>query len=107
MIRTRIVLAVLFCLMLPFAAAAQILVGGGSIRFEPKGAAPVLFSHEKHVAANDRKCSGCHFGVFQMEKGSHKMNMSRITKGHFCGTCHNGRNAFDVEDKAQCTRCHR
>ena len=61
------------------------------IRFEPKGAAPVLFNHEKHVAANGRTCSGCHFGVFQMEKGSNRMNMSKITKGHFCGTCHNGK----------------
>ena len=105
--RKGIVLAVLLCSMMPLAAFAQILVGGGSMRFEPKGAAPVFFSHEKHVEANGRKCSVCHFGVFQMKKGSHKMNMSKITKGHFCGTCHNGKNAFDVENKAQCTLCHR
>jgi c(7)-type cytochrome triheme protein len=101
-----IVFAVLLCFMLPLGAAAQVLVGGGTIRYEPKGAAPVVFSHEQHVAANGRKCSGCHFGVFQMEKGSHKMNMSMMTKGHFCGTCHNGKTAFDVEDRAQCKRCH-
>jgi c(7)-type cytochrome triheme protein len=104
--RKVIVLALLFCFLLPLGAAAQLLVGGGSVRFEPKGAAPVLFNHEKHVAANGRKCSGCHFGVFQMEKGSNRMNMSKITKGHFCGTCHNGRTAFDVEDRAQCVKCH-
>ena len=81
--------------------------GRGTIRFEPKGAAPVVFNHEKHVAANDRKCSRCHYGLFVMEKGSNKMNMSMITKGNFCGACHNGKQAFDVEDKAQCARCHR
>jgi c(7)-type cytochrome triheme protein len=104
--RKTIVLAFLFCFLLPLGAAAQLLVGGGDIRFKPKGAAPVLFSHEKHVAANDRRCSSCHFGIFQMEKGSNRMNMSRITKGHFCGACHNGKTAFDVEDRAHCAKCH-
>ncbi len=106
MVKKGIILALLFCFILPLGALSQVLTGGGNIRFMPKGAAPVLFSHEKHVEANGRKCSGCHFGVFQMEKGSNRMNMSKITKGYFCGTCHNGRTAFDVEDRAQCTRCH-
>jgi c(7)-type cytochrome triheme protein len=105
--RKAVVLAFLCCFMLPLDAAAQLLVGGGSVRFEPKGASPVLFNHEKHVEANGRTCSGCHFGVFQMEKDSNRMNMSKITKGHFCGTCHNGKTAFDVEDRAQCARCHK
>ena len=105
--RKVIVLLLLFCFILPLGAAAQVLVGGGNIRFTPKGAVPVLFNHEKHVEANGRKCSGCHVGVFQMEKGSNRMNMSKITKGHFCGTCHNGKTAFDVEDRAQCARCHK
>ncbi len=102
-----VILVTMLCFMLPIGAVAQLLVGGGSIRFEPKGAAPVLFSHEKHVAATGRRCSQCHFGVFQMEKGSNRMDMSKITKGHFCGTCHNGKTAFDVEDRAQCVRCHK
>ncbi len=101
------ILVLLFCFLLPLGASAQILVGGGSIRYEPKGAKPVLFDHEKHVAANGRRCSACHFGIFQMEKGSNKMNMSKITKGHFCGVCHDGRTAFNVEDRSQCARCHK
>lgn len=105
--KSLMVLALLLCCTLPPAAVAQVLVGGGAVRFEPKGAAPVVFNHEKHVAANGRKCSGCHFGVFRMEKGSNKMNMSTITKGHFCGMCHNGKVAFDVEDRAKCAHCHR
>ena len=104
--RKGITLAVLLCFMLPLGAVAQVLVGGGTIRYDPKGAAPVVFNHEKHVAANGHRCSGCHFGVLQMEKGSQKMNMSMMTKGHFCGTCHNGKKAFDVADRAQCKRCH-
>ena len=105
--RKWLVIAMLFAFLLPTSLPAQVLVGGGNVRFTPKGASPVLFNHERHVAANGRSCSGCHFGVFQMEKGSHRMNMSKITKGHFCGTCHNGRKAFDVEDKGHCARCHR
>ncbi len=101
-----IILAILIFFIFPFGARAQVLVGGGTIRYDPKGAAPAVFNHEKHVEANGRRCSGCHFGVFQMEKGSYSMNMNMMTKGHFCGVCHNGKTAFDVEDHAQCKQCH-
>ncbi len=101
-----VVLSLVLCFMISSGAMAQLLVGGGNVRYEPKGAAPVLFNHEKHVTATGRKCSGCHFGVFQMKKGSNKMNMRKLTKGHFCGACHNGKIAFDVEDRTNCTRCH-
>ncbi len=107
MVKRIVVSAFLFGLLFASAASAQLLTGGGNVRYEPKGAAPVLFNHEKHVQANGRKCSGCHSGAFQMKKGSNKMNMSKITKGHFCGTCHNGRTAFDVDDRAHCNRCHK
>ncbi len=105
--KRKTALTIAFCFLLPLVAGAQVLVGGGNVRFTPKGAGQVLFSHEKHVAANGRRCSGCHFGVFQMEKGSHKMNMSKLTKGHFCGSCHNGSTAFDLADKTRCKTCHR
>ncbi len=104
--KTVTIVFLLFC-MFPFEASAQLLVGGGNVRYEPKGAKPVLFHHERHVNANGRKCSACHFGIFQMEKGSNRMNMSKITKGQFCGTCHNGRKAFDVDDRKHCVNCHK
>jgi c(7)-type cytochrome triheme protein len=106
MIRKAALPAVLICFLLPLGAAAQVMIGGGTLRYEPKGAAPVVFNHEKHLAANEHRCSVCHFGVFLMEKGSLKMNMDKMTKGNFCGTCHNGKTAFDVEDRAQCKKCH-
>jgi c(7)-type cytochrome triheme protein len=104
--RKVIILATLLCFMLPLGIPAQVHLGGGNIRFSPKGAKPVIFNHEKHLAVTEHKCSICHSGDFQMEKGSNKMNMSMMTKGHFCGTCHNGKTAFDVEDLAQCKKCH-
>jgi len=44
MIRTGIIFVMVLCLMMLLAATAQILDGGVSICFEPKGAPPVLFS---------------------------------------------------------------
>ncbi len=107
MIKKIVIPAFLSCFLFSAVASAQLLVGGGNVRYEPRGAAPVLFNHEKHVEANGRKCSSCHFGVFQMEKGSNRMNMSKITKGDFCGTCHNGKIAFDVDHREHCAKCHK
>jgi c(7)-type cytochrome triheme protein len=82
-------------------------VGGGDLTFAAKGAQPVFFSHAKHVDGKKYKCSACHYAVFQMSKDSYKMDMSKITKGQFCGICHNGERSFHVSDKASCVKCHR
>ena len=82
-------------------------VGGGDLTFSPKSANKVIFSHQFHVVEKGLKCSGCHYQVFQMTKGSYKMDMSKITKGDFCGKCHNGQKSFDVKDKANCVKCHK
>ncbi len=92
--------------MFPLIAAAE-KVGGGDLTFRPKNAGPVLFSHEIHVSKKGLKCTGCHYQIFQMAQGSYKMDMSKITKGYFCGKCHNGQKAFDVSDKKNCIRCHK
>lgn len=102
-----VVLAVLSCLVLfPLGVYGQ-KVGGGDLTFSPKGAKPVIFSHEKHVADKGLKCTGCHYHVFQMTQGSYKMEMGKITKGDFCGKCHNGGKSFDVKDPKNCDKCHR
>jgi c(7)-type cytochrome triheme protein len=103
--RKALILAVLYCLVLPYAASAD-QVGGGDIRFTPKNASVVIFSHEKHVSEKGLKCTGCHYQIFQMAQGSYKMDMSRITKGDFCGKCHNGEKSFDVKDQKNCGKCH-
>ena len=56
--RTGIILVVVVCLAIPFAALAQ-KVGGGDITFSPKNASPVTFSHETHVKGKGIKCTGC------------------------------------------------
>jgi c(7)-type cytochrome triheme protein len=104
--KLSIVFAVAISLVVPISAFAQV-VGGGDLTFTPKNAAPVVFSHRKHVTEHGLKCSGCHYQIFEMAQGSYKMNMDKITKGDFCGKCHNGQKAFDVKDKNNCSRCHR
>lgn len=96
----------LLCMMLPFNAVAQ-KVGGGDLTFTPKDAKPVVFSHDVHVNVKGLKCTGCHYQVFQMTKGSYKMDMKRLTKGDFCGKCHNGQKSFDVKDPKNCGKCHK
>jgi len=88
-------------------SAAFGAVGGGDLTFKAKDAKAVFFSHAKHVEGENKKCTACHYSVFQMQKDSYKMDMGKINKGMFCGTCHNGARSFDVKDKASCVKCHK
>jgi len=97
---------ILVCMSVSIDARAQ-EVGGGDLTFTPKNALPVIFSHEKHVNRKDLKCPDCHYQYFEMAKGSSEMGMAKITKGEFCGRCHNGRLSFGVKDRKNCSRCHR
>lgn len=103
--KTALALTAVLCLMLP--AGTAVASGGGDITFKADNAKPVTFSHDQHVNIKELKCSACHNHTFQMAKGSDKMDMSKITKGQFCGHCHNGVRVFDVKDKASCGRCHK
>jgi c(7)-type cytochrome triheme protein len=101
-----IVLAIaLIYLSIPLKVYAE-KVGGGELTFSPKNAARVVFSHEKHVMGKGLNCSGCHYQIFQMAHGANKIDMTKITKGEFCGKCHNGQKAFDVNDNKNCSHCH-
>jgi len=93
-------------LVLPAAARAQ-KVGGGDVHFTPKNSGPVQFSHQKHVKDKGIKCTSCHYEIFQMAQGSYKMDMSKLTKGDFCGKCHNGEKSFDVKAPEYCGNCHK
>jgi c(7)-type cytochrome triheme protein len=103
--RIILVFCLLLCVLVPSIVFAE-NVGGGDLTFTPKGSGKVIFSHQTHVVSKGLKCSGCHYHVFQMAKGSYKMDMSKITKGDFCGKCHNGQKSFDVHDNKNCAKCH-
>lgn len=71
----------------------------------PEG--PVTFSHKSHVETKGLKCNACHIKVFKMKKGtSGNLTMAAMEEGKFCGACHDGKQAFSVKDKANCTKCH-
>ena len=104
--RSLMLSIVMSCLLSPLCALAE-NVGGGDLKFTPKNAQPVVFSHERHVRGAGLKCAGCHYQIFMMAQGSYAMDMEKLTKGAFCGKCHNGQKTFDVKDKKNCSRCHR
>lgn len=72
---------------------------------EPTKAA---FSHNMHVKEFDLDCSSCHASIFAMKKGaataSGDFNMAAFKDGKYCGSCHNGDDAFD--SSSQCESCH-
>jgi len=100
------VVAVAALVFSPLLSPAKI--GGGDVAYKPKGAGPVLFQHELHVNLKGMKCNNCHYKPFAMSTGaSYKMDMQTLTKGQFCGLCHNGKSAFDLKTAANCKRCHK
>lgn len=103
--RNALAFFVILCFILSSSIASAV-VGGGDLTYKPKGAKPVIFSHEQHVNVKTLKCSACHYHAFQMTKDSYEMDMAKITKGKFCGVCHNGKRSFGVNDKAHCNKCH-
>jgi c(7)-type cytochrome triheme protein len=82
-------------------------VGGGDIKFTPKGADPVTFSHESHVNTHKTKCADCHPKVFPMKKQDIKMTKADHGQDKLCGVCHNGKKAFNQNTDADCAKCHK
>lgn len=69
----------------------------------------VTFNHASHVDQAKPDCTTCHpktFGILGSKGGTRSvMKHENFEKGHQCGTCHNGKQAFALED--DCTNCHR
>jgi c(7)-type cytochrome triheme protein len=82
-------------------------VGGGEIKFTPKGADPVIFSHETHVSTHKAKCTDCHTKIFPMKKQDLKMTKEAHGQDKHCGVCHNGKKAFSQTAEADCAKCHK
>lgn len=66
------------------------------------GMSPVVFPHWFHRARF--RCKVCHADLgFKFEAGGNEINMLKIIDGQFCGACHNGEIAWQVEN---CNLCH-
>ena len=66
---------------------------------------PVVFSHQTHRTRFT--CKVCHLELdFLMKKGSSEITREDNLDGRMCGACHNGEDAFSVNVKGYCDRCH-
>jgi len=66
------------------------------------GMRPVIFPHWFHRVRF--RCKVCHGDLgFQFKAGGNQINMLKIIDGQFCGACHNGEVAWNVEN---CNLCH-
>ena len=64
---------------------------------------PAVFEHWKH--RQRYRCSVCHEKLFVSKAGANLATMKELIDGKYCGACHNGKEAFNIEF-ASCTRCH-
>lgn len=74
--------------------------GMKSVSFR-RGKQPSQFSHDIH--AKRQTCRACHPVPFLMKSGQSVITMAEMEKGKNCGVCHNGKQAFRVNE---CVRCH-
>lgn len=66
----------------------------------------VIFRHTTHTAFAGGRCVACHPQPFKILHPTRQANHEEMNAGRSCGTCHDGKKAFGVDDSAQCQRCH-
>ena len=100
--RMIILVAVTMFISSGLALAVQ---GGKVLEFKNSSMGTVKFDGAVHNKAA-ASCKECHTdGMFpKMKQGTVKITMAEIYAGKLCGTCHNGKKAFEA--KANCQRCH-
>ena len=99
-------LVLLVAVLLVSTGLALAVPSGKSIEFKNSSMGTVKFDGEIHKKAA-ASCKECHNdGMFpKMKQGTVKITMDQIYAGKLCGTCHNGKKAFEA--KANCQRCHK
>lgn len=69
----------------------------------------VIFDHQTHTDLKEPGCASCHSGTYSMLGNDASrpdwVKMDFHDKNH-CGGCHDGDNAFDLEDDDECASCH-
>ncbi len=65
----------------------------------------VVFNHTSHVDSPKGACAPCHAGGFRItHDGERKLKGEALHDTNACGRCHNGEDAFDVDE--DCEGCH-
>lgn len=65
-----------------------------------------VFSHQTHVAFAGNRCTGCHPRPFPMLRRAPAPRHLDMNAGGGCGMCHDGKEAFGVQDSGGCRTCH-
>jgi c(7)-type cytochrome triheme protein len=85
------------------------LPGGLAVAKSADSPGQVTFNHFTHVDDAKPDCTTCHpkpFSILGSKGGTRAvMKHELFEKGEQCGSCHNGKKAFALED--DCTNCHR
>ncbi len=102
-----IILLALFCIANVSATTKGSFSDGGGILYT-QPVKYVLFKHQHHVDVKKISCEKCHTGLFEMQallaQEKKDFVMESLYQGRYCGTCHNGKDAFAAQN--QCARCH-
>lgn len=102
----RVLVAVLFVCVTALIGSSGLAVEGDILfkrEGEPGGTPPAVFPHWAHRIRF--RCYVCHPSIFEMKAGATKITMDAIREGKLCGTCHNGKIAWEVSFDT-CNRCH-
>jgi len=89
-------------MLLPTAAGA--VPKGKTLTWESSEGTAV-FAGKSH-AGSGLKCKDCHKGLFKRKHGTAKMTMKELNEGKYCGSCHDGKRAFDTTSETNCRKCH-
>lgn len=73
------------------------------ISFKSKGIESAIFRHSVHTGIFS--CKECHTKLFAYKAGAKHFTMADLDNGKYCGTCHNGKDAFT--STANCDKCHK
>jgi c(7)-type cytochrome triheme protein len=69
-----------------------------------------MFSHKAHVVEMGLSCDSCHPKVFDRKRGAAKVKgdytMASLNAGKYCGSCHDGKTAFNTTGPETCKKCH-
>jgi c(7)-type cytochrome triheme protein len=101
--------AVLACAWAAAVAAQSLPNLPGELRLAKSAESPgqVVFNHETHVDTSKPACTTCHpreFRILKASAGRAPIRHADMEKGRQCGSCHDGKKAFAMDD---CTTCHR
>jgi c(7)-type cytochrome triheme protein len=80
---------------------------GKKVEYEGGPLGKVVFYGAAHDEAGYR-CMDCHNKVFSIRPSEKsRITVSDHVHGKLCGVCHNGEKSFSVEDKEDCSKCHK